>query len=353
MVYGFIFDRGCASCAGRQGPVSIAPHFDRRFNCVTRHMTVGLTAQLWAGVLATSLLEIIAVLLGLMYEVPAVLRSRCCWVVGGVSSVICVGLFARARLPMQSLLQIWYVGIAVFGFLRWSHEAKMRVSLLPWRGHVAAVAGWLLLAARPCPGCGDADGLALSGRVDHGPEPLCVPADGARGRLENWLYWIVVDGVQAWLYSAQGLVFTAGLFVIYLIIAAAGFLEWWEGTSHPECWVIPASVLRLIPGCAGGEPSQHVQRLFGGRKVNRTLRIDTRTGRFVLRQRIGEGPRPGADALREVACHRTAAAAGVAPAVLNAAPDGSWILMDYVEGGMWTAPRLQATEGLRTLCAAL
>ena len=96
-----------------------------------------------------------------------------------------------------------------------------------------------------------------------------------------------------------------------------------------------------------------VQLLHGGRDVNRNLRIDTRVGRFVLRQRIREGPRPGADPLREVACHRAAAAAAVAPAVLDAAPDGSWILMDYVEGGMWTPPRPQAPEGLRTLGACL
>jgi hypothetical protein len=96
-----------------------------------------------------------------------------------------------------------------------------------------------------------------------------------------------------------------------------------------------------------------VQLLHGGRNVNRNPRIDTRVGRFVLRQRIREGPRPGADPLREVACHRAAAAAGVAPAVLDAAPDGSWILMDYVEGGMWTPLRLQAPEGLRTLGACL
>jgi aminoglycoside phosphotransferase (APT) family kinase protein len=117
--------------------------------------------------------------------------------------------------------------------------------------------------------------------------------------------------------------------------------------------VIPASVLRRIPGCAGGEAPLHVELLHGGRRVNRNLRIDTRAGRFVLRQRIWEGPRPGADSLRELACHRAAAAAGVAPAVLDAAPDGSWILMDYVEGGMWDPPRLQAPEGLRTLGACL
>jgi aminoglycoside phosphotransferase (APT) family kinase protein len=43
----------------------------------------------------------------------------------------------------------------------------------------------------------------------------------------------------------------------------------------------------------------------------------------------------------------------VAPTLLDAAPDGSWILMDYVEGGMWTAPRLQTPDGLRTLGACL
>ncbi len=117
--------------------------------------------------------------------------------------------------------------------------------------------------------------------------------------------------------------------------------------------VIATSILRRIPGCAGGEPPVCVQAMHGGRSVNRNLRIDTRAGRFVLRQRISQGRRPGADALREVACHRAAAAAGVAPAVLDAAPDGSWILMDDVEGGMWTSPRLQAPEGLHSLGACL
>jgi len=126
-----------------------------------------------------------------------------------------------------------------------------------------------------------------------------------------------------------------------------------EDISASDPWLIPAAVLQRIPGCAGGEAPMSVQLLRGGRSVNRNLRITARAGRFVLRQRIREGPRPGADPLREVACHRAAAAAAVAPAVRDAAPDGSWILMDYVEGGMWTAPRLQAPEGLRTLGACL
>jgi hypothetical protein len=51
-----------------------------------------------------------------------------------------------------------------------------------------------------------------------------------------------------------------------------------EDISESGCWVIPASVLRRIPGCAGGEAPLHVQLLHGGRKVNRNLRIVTRAG---------------------------------------------------------------------------
>jgi aminoglycoside phosphotransferase (APT) family kinase protein len=126
-----------------------------------------------------------------------------------------------------------------------------------------------------------------------------------------------------------------------------------EGIPASDRCVIPTWILRRIPGCAGGEAPLSVQLLRGGRNVNRNLRIDTRAGRFVLRQRIEEGPRPGADSLREVACHRAAAAVGVAPAVLDAAPDGRWILMDYIEGGTWTPMQLQSAEGLRTLGARL
>ena len=61
---------------------------------------------LWAGLLATSPLEAGAVLLSLVYVVLAVRRSRWCWVAGGIGSLIYVWLFARARLPMQSLLQV-------------------------------------------------------------------------------------------------------------------------------------------------------------------------------------------------------------------------------------------------------
>jgi nicotinamide mononucleotide transporter len=190
-------------------------------------MPDGLTARLWTALLATSPLEASAVLLSLVYVVLAVPRSRWCWVAGAAGSLIYVWLFARARLPMQSLLQVWYVGIAVFGFMRWSREGTTRISLLSWRGHVAGIAASLLFAAAI------AHFLAAETRaawpyLDASTAMLSLLASWltARGKLENWLYWIVIDAVLIWLYAAQGLVFTAVLYLIYLVLAAIGFAEW-------------------------------------------------------------------------------------------------------------------------------
>src|SRR5215475_1894633 len=159
-------------------------------------MPDSLTARLWAGLLATSPLEALAVLSGLIYVVLAVPRSRWCWVAGGFSALIYVWLSARARLPMQSLLQAWYVGVAICGFLRWSREATTRVSLLSWRGHVAGIAASLLPAAAIARFLA-AETPAAWPHLDASTTVLSLFASWltARGKLENWLYWIVIDAV--------------------------------------------------------------------------------------------------------------------------------------------------------------
>jgi nicotinamide mononucleotide transporter len=48
----------------------------------------------------------------------------------------------------------------------------------------------------------------------------------ARRVIENWLYWIVIDSVAAWLYYSQGLLMTTLLFIIYLGIVVRGYVTW-------------------------------------------------------------------------------------------------------------------------------
>jgi aminoglycoside phosphotransferase (APT) family kinase protein len=113
--------------------------------------------------------------------------------------------------------------------------------------------------------------------------------------------------------------------------------------------LIPPHVATLIPGCEeGGEPKL-VQALPGGRGCNVVLRVDTDAGRFVLRQRQPPLDRPGSAAMTELRCQMAAAAAGLAPRVIQAAMDGSWLLMDYIDAPTWTEQQLISDAGVEQL----
>lgn len=109
----------------------------------------------------------------------------------------------------------------------------MRVSTLPWRGHVAGLAASFVLAAAVA-GVLTAETQAAWPYLDASTTVLSLFATWltARAKLENWRYWIVVDALLAWLYVARGLVFTVFLFLGYLVIAAAGFVEWRKIYRH-------------------------------------------------------------------------------------------------------------------------
>ena len=48
----------------------------------------------------------------------------------------------------------------------------------------------------------------------------------ARKIIENWLYWVVIDFVSIFLYLDRGLYQTAALFVLYIVLAVAGYIIW-------------------------------------------------------------------------------------------------------------------------------
>ena len=66
-----------------------------------------MIAGLLADLRATTALEAIAVLLGLLYVTLIVRRRRAGWIAGALSSAIYVYLAYAARLPMQALLQAY------------------------------------------------------------------------------------------------------------------------------------------------------------------------------------------------------------------------------------------------------
>ena len=48
----------------------------------------------------------------------------------------------------------------------------------------------------------------------------------SRRRVESWVLWIAVDGLAIGLFLSRGLIVTAGLYAIFLVLAVAGLVEW-------------------------------------------------------------------------------------------------------------------------------
>jgi thiamine kinase len=104
-----------------------------------------------------------------------------------------------------------------------------------------------------------------------------------------------------------------------------------------------------VPGLEHGAPPRLVTRLAGG-SVNRVYRVDSAAGRFVLRLDGAAWRRPGVDRERELLLHRAAASAGIAPAIVQAAPQSEGLLvLEFLDGQVWHAEDFRDVRSLARL----
>lgn len=175
--------------------------------------------------------EMAAVVLAIAYLLLAVRESVLCWHAAFVSSVIYVALFWGASLPMQALLSVYYVGMAVYGWWNWkyggSREDDLPIRRWQLRQHLAVAAGIGVLTVM------SGYWLALNTEsawpyVDSFLTWASVVTTWmvARKILENWLYWIVIDSISAILYLDRELYLTALLFIAYVGIVTFGYFSW-------------------------------------------------------------------------------------------------------------------------------
>lgn len=188
----------------------------------------------------SSPLEWLSLLAGVCYALLAVRQSRWCWLFGALSSSVLVYLAFGAQLPMQAALQAYYVAMSAFGFWHWSRQSSVHglpIGTWPLSWHFGV---WLGIAAATllfAPAIGQYTQAAWP-RLDTATMLASLLATWmvAASKLENWLYWIIIDAVSLFLYSAQGLWFIALLYAIYLVIAIAGFHVWrqrWRAQRNP------------------------------------------------------------------------------------------------------------------------
>lgn len=188
--------------------------------------------------------ELIAVLLAVAYLVLAIRENIWCWFCAAVSTALYVYLFASARLYMESLLNVFYFGMAVYGWIVWrSGQAgdDLPVSIWSLRTHVYAVSGIVCLAG--------ASGYLLQNFTDAAfPYVDSATTFGAfwatflvaRKVLENWWYWLVIDVASVFIYWMRGLEATAVLFIIYVILIPIGLVAWTRSYRRHQAAMAPS-----------------------------------------------------------------------------------------------------------------
>lgn len=198
----------------------------------------------WEGVKETTLLEWFAFVTGILYVIFAAKQKMICWLFALASSVSFVVLCVSFQLYLESILQVFFVVMAVVGWYSWKAQRKLpetnelldasdakEEGITTWRIEYHAIN---IIAS-------GAFAFALGWIFEHFTEQKSPYVDAfttvfslvatfmvTRRVLENWVYWIVIDLVSIPLYASRSLYLSAVLYIIFTILAVYGFVAWYR-----------------------------------------------------------------------------------------------------------------------------
>ena len=175
--------------------------------------------------------ELLAVILAIAYLLLAIRENIWCWLCAGISTAIYVVIFIGARLYMESLLNVFYFGMAIYGWSVWyfgrSDGHELPVSVWRLTRHAYAIAA--IVTA----------GLISGYLLDRYTDAAFPYLDSlttwaaiwatflvARKVLENWWYWLVIDIVSIFIYWSRDLQLTSMLFAVYVVMIPFGLVSW-------------------------------------------------------------------------------------------------------------------------------
>jgi len=190
------------------------------------------TTAFGIGPISASRAELIGSVLGVWMVMCNIRVNPLAWPLAIASSALYLLVFSQARLYGDAGLQVLFIVVALWGWWQWlrGHQADgsaLKVRYLSKRGQLAALAAFGVL----CP----ATGLFLRHATDTDvPWWDAFPTAGSvigqwllgRKYVENWPAWIAVNVVGVALFAYKGLWLTVGLYGLFLVMAAGGWVAW-------------------------------------------------------------------------------------------------------------------------------
>ncbi len=185
--------------------------------------------------LAQSGWEWLAASLGIIYVFLASKASIWCWPAAFISTFIYTLLFWEGQLPMQMLLNLYYMGMAVYGFTLWrrhnqdnsTDNSALPITQRPLSFHLKFIATGVLLtgiigfyfANQPNAQLPYLDAIIMVFSVMN-------TVLMAKKVIESWLYWMVINTLAIALFFQTGYYVTLLMFSVYLMLAFYGYAQW-------------------------------------------------------------------------------------------------------------------------------
>ncbi|ULQ55607.1 nicotinamide riboside transporter PnuC [Flavihumibacter rivuli] len=192
--------------------------------------------QFITGLQQTSLLEFIAVLAGIASVWFSRKENILVYPVGLINTTTYVYLSLKGHLFGEASVNLYYTIMSIYGWILWARKDEHHETVLhithsnkkEWLRQLAFFAGFYLALY-----------LALN-YLKQNFAPEAIPwADAfasataytgmwlmARKKVESWYWWIATNIASIPLYFTKGYVFTSFQYLVLLILAIAGLLEW-------------------------------------------------------------------------------------------------------------------------------
>ena len=177
-------------------------------------------------------LEMLAFVLSLAMVVCNIRVNVMAWPLAMAASLLYFVLFWDSRLYGEAGLQIFFAGVAAWGWWQWLRGREADGSALRVR-HLSGPArlGLLAAVALSWPALGAFLRQATDTDVpwwDALPTTGSLAGQWLLGRkyVENWPVWVAVNAVSVGLFAWKGLWLTVVLYALFLLMALWGWRAW-------------------------------------------------------------------------------------------------------------------------------
>jgi len=180
---------------------------------------------------ATSITEWLIFITAMAYVALAAIENVWCWLFGILSAAFSVYLCFTGHLFLESGLNIFYVVIGIYGWYQWLYGSKQKTELpivsFSFQKNLYLLAAGIIIWI-PFGYAAHRFSTQVLPYLDAFITAFSIVATWmtAKKIIENWLYWVVIDALAAVLYAYRGFYLISLLYIIYTIIALAGYFSW-------------------------------------------------------------------------------------------------------------------------------